>query len=106
MSETIAAASIAAIKAIVDLFAELGIDPLHFHADGHKPTDHRPNLTIWCRYRTDFETICDRLGLKATERRYTSHGRREWYAELDDDTTRLLVSCASFEHHHDWEPRP
>lgn len=97
---------IAAIKAVVDLFADLGIDPLHLHIDGARPTDSRPNLSAWCRYRTDFERVCQRLQLKATERRYVQPGQRHWCAERDDDTTRLLVQCVSFQHHADWEPRP
>lgn len=59
---------IAAIKAVVDVFADLGIDPLHLHVEGARPTDSRPNLSAWCRYRTDFERVCQRLQLKATER--------------------------------------
>ena len=105
MSEqlTIDAPPIAAIKEIVDVFAELGVDPLHLQADGARPTDRRPNLSVWCRYRTDFETVCQRLDLKPVERRYIQHGQRHWYAERDNDTARLLVQCVSFEHHGDWQ---
>ena len=103
---TIEAPPIAAIKAIIDTFADLGIDPLHFQADGARPTDRRPNVSVWCRYRTDFETVCARMKLKPVERRYVQHGQRHWYAERDTDTTRLLVQCVSLQHHDDWEPRP
>lgn len=109
MSEQIALIElppIAAIKAIVDTFADLGIDPLHLHSDGHKPTDRRPDLRVWCRYRTDFERVCQRLRLKVTERRYVQTGQRAWFAEQDNADHRLLVECVSFEHHADWEPRP
>lgn len=93
------------IKALVDLLDSLGIDPLHLHIDGSRPTDSRPNVRLWLRYRTEFETVCKRLKLKPAERRYMQHGVREWNAEGDTPMRRLLVSCASLAHHPDWVPR-
>lgn len=97
---------IAAVKDLVDLLARLGLDPLHLHIDGARPLDSRPNVRLWLRHRTDFERVVTELGLRPTERRYVQSGQREWHAERDDDRTRLLVSCVSFEHHPDWQPRP
>lgn len=106
IEQLITVPQIAAIKGLVDLFAALDIDPLHLQADGRHPTDTRPNLSVWCRYRTDFERVCDHLRLKPVERQYRQAGQREWYAERDDDTVRMLVQVVSFEHHPDWLPRP
>lgn len=96
---------ISEIKAVVDTLAGLGIDPLHLHIDGQRPTDHRPNITVWVRYRTEFEATCGAFNAKAVERRFIQHGQREWYAESDTATRRLLIQCVSFEHHADWAPR-
>lgn len=94
---------IATIKGLVDVLADMGLDPLHLHIDGRKPTDSRPGVSMWMRYRTDYEQVVERLRLKSVERRATQHGQREWHAERDTDDMRLLVQCVSFEHHEDWE---
>ncbi|WGL50668.1 hypothetical protein P5P86_11905 [Nocardioides sp. BP30] len=104
-SDLIVLTPIAEIKAVVDTLADLGIDPLHLHIDGQRPTDRRPSMTTWIRYRTDFERVCDAFKAKPTERRYSQPGQREWYAESDTATRRLLIQCVSFEHHEDWQPR-
>ena len=108
MSEQLAIAltPIDEIKEFVDVLADMGIDPLHLHIDGHRPTDARPSISVWIRHRTEFEAICARLKAKPVERRYSQPGQREWWAESDTTTRRLLMQCVSFEHHHDWEPRP
>lgn len=94
-----------AIKQVVDLLDELGIDPLHLHADGAKVLDARHDIKLWLRYRTDFERVCAALKAKPVERPHRGHGQREWYAEPDTADRRLLVQCVSFEHHPDWEAR-
>ena len=93
------------IKAVVDTLADLGVDPLHLHIDGQRPTDQRANINAWIRYRTDFERVCAVFKAKPTERRHCQPGQREWYAESDTVTRRLLLQCVSFEHHPDWRPR-
>lgn len=106
MADQLQITPIAETKSLVDLLADMGIDPLHLHVDGAKPLDARPNIKLWTRYRTEFFTLCERLGAKPEERRFAPAGQREWYAESDTLTRRLLVQCVSFEHHDDWEPRP
>lgn len=93
---------IAEIKAIVDTLADLGIDPLHMHVDGHKPTDIRPDVQLWMRYRTDFERTCEALGAKKVEVRNWQVGERRYSAEHDTDRRRLLIQCVSFRHHDDF----
>jgi hypothetical protein len=94
------------IKDVVDQLAELGIDALHLRADAKKVGDPRPDVSLWVTYRTEFLRVCEAFGVKAQERRFAGAGRREWFAERDTATRRLLIQCVSFEHHHDWEPRP
>lgn len=106
MSEQLTIVPTSAIKDLVDTLDGMGIDPLHLHIDGAKPLDPRPDIRLWCRYRTDFEAVCARLRLKPRERDgYGRMGQREWFAEHDDDRRRLLVQCVSFDHHPDWQPR-
>jgi hypothetical protein len=105
VSEQLAIVPTSAIKELVDILEDLGIDPLTLHIDGARPLDARPDVRLWCRYRTDFETVCERLRLKPHERLARQHGQREWFAEHDDDRRRLLVQCVSFAHHDDWQPR-
>lgn len=94
-------APIAAIKDIIDTFADLGIDPSVLHTAGSRPLDPRPVINVWTHTRTDFERVVERLGLKAVER-LTRPGQREWNAERDTETLRLLITCVSFPHHADW----
>lgn len=105
MSDTLDLPPINAIKEIVDVLADMGIDPLHLNADGRKPTDGRHDIRLWLRYRTEFEAVCERLRLKPAERPFRQHGQREWFAVGDNDDRHLLVQCVSFEHHHDWISR-
>lgn len=97
---------VAEIKAVVDLLADLGLDPLHLNIDGRTPTEDRPNIRLWMRYRSDFERVCEALKAKPVERQAHYQGQRHWYAEADTDARRLLVQCVSLEHHPDWQPRP
>jgi len=102
---TVVQPSITTLKELVDQLADLGIDPLHLHTDGHtniRPPDYR----LWLRTRTDFFAVCEAFGLKPTEARWAPEGQRSWSAAKDTDDRRLLVQCVSFEHHDDWEPRP
>ncbi|HET7386916.1 MAG TPA: hypothetical protein VFJ19_09675 [Nocardioidaceae bacterium] len=105
MSEQLALVPVNAIKEIVDLLDRLGIDPLHLHIDGSKPTERRPDIRLWCRYRTDFERVCASLALKPKEARFNPEGQRSWHAEQDTDDHRLFVACVSFKHHDDWVQR-
>jgi hypothetical protein len=104
--ETLRLTPIDEIKAVVDTFADLGIDPLHLHVDGKRPLDQRPDIRVWVRYRMEFERVIDAFGAKPKERDYRMPGQREWFAEKDTDGRRLLLQCVSFEHHDDWQPRP
>lgn len=97
---------ISEIKAIVDQLVDLGVDALHLRADAKKVGDLRPDVSLWITHRTDFERVCEAFGAKPVERRYRQAGQREWFAEKDTGTRRLLIQCVSFEHHHDWQPRP
>lgn len=96
----------AEIKALIDLLAELDIDALHLRIDAKKVGDTRPDIALWTLYRTQFERLCEALKMNPTERRFSPPGQREWFAESDTATRRLLVQCVSFEHHPDWQPRP
>lgn len=94
------------IKALVDLLADMGLDPLHLNIDARSNLDRRPRINLWMRYRTDFETFCARIGAKPAEKRYTGGtGQREWHANSDTPARALLVQCVSFDHHPDWQPR-
>ncbi len=96
---------IAEIKALVELLAEMGIDPLSLNARGATPLEPRSNMQLHLRTRTDFEAVCRRLGAKGHERKFPPRGQRSWWAEADTGTRKLLIQCVSFEHHDDWEPR-
>lgn len=96
---------ISEIKAIVDQLADLGVDALHLRADAKKVGDQRPDVSLWVTYRTEFLRVCEAFGIKPQERPYSRTGQREWFAERDTASRRLLVQCVSFEHHDDWEPR-
>jgi hypothetical protein len=90
------------LKALVDQLADLGIDPLHLHTDGH--TEIRPpDFRLWLRTRTDFERVCDALDLKPKRSRWDPEGQRSYSATKDTDEARLLVQVVSFRHHDDWE---
>lgn len=107
MSEQLTLVPVTAVKAIVDRLADLGIDPLHLHIDGSKPTDARPNVRLWLRTRTDFNRFIDvpALAKKKVEERsgFSKDRQREFYVEDDTDERRLLIQCVSFPHHDDWE---
>lgn len=105
MTTEVIVTPITEIKAVIDVLADLGLDPLHLHVDGHVPTDQRPSISMWIRYRTDFFRVCEAFAVTPRERPFTQHGARSWFAESDSVTRCLLVQCVSFEHHHDWEPR-
>lgn len=94
------------IRGIVEQLALLEMSPLHLRVDAKHVGDTRPDISLWLRYRTDFERFCESIKAKPHERMYRGQGQREWYAESDADTRRLLIQCVSFEHHDDWEPRP
>jgi hypothetical protein len=96
---------IAVVKALVDHLSDLDISPLHLRIDAKHVGDARPDVSMWLRYRTDFERFCDALKLKAKERAYSPEGQREWWAEHDTADRRLLVQCVSFAHHEDWQPK-
>lgn len=94
------------IKAVVDVLAGLGIDPLHLHVDGKRSTNPRPDIHMWIRFRTDFERVCAAFEAgPVEERRACPHGQREWWATSETSARKLLIRCVSFDHHHDWEPR-
>lgn len=97
--------SITEVKAVVDLLADMEIDPLHLHVDGRRPMDSRPRITLWMRHRTDFMAVCDRIRVKPQERIARTPGQREWFAEADTLARQLLIQCVSLVHHDDWEPR-
>lgn len=94
------------VLGIVEQLAMLEISPLHLRVDAKHVGDTRPDISLWLRYRTDFERFCESIKAKPKERTYTPAGQREWWAESDTDTRRLLIQCASFEHHDDWQPKP
>lgn len=96
---------IAAIKELVDQLAAFGISPLHLNINAKHVGDPRPSMSMWLRYRTDFERFCAALKTKVKERGYSPEGQREWYAEHDTADRRLLIQCVSFKHHEDWQPR-
>lgn len=95
-----------AIKALIDKLDALGITPLHLNIDGPTPTEQRPNLRLWLRTRTDFETVCAALNLSAKAARYDQPGQRSWSASGDTEDQRLFVAAVSFKHHDDWQPKP
>lgn len=100
--------SITEIKRVVDMFADLGITPSSLYVAGPRPLDSRPRFEVWAATRTDFNAICDRLGIKPAKRvegRYPLPGQRQWHAIHDTGAHRLLIQVVSFQHHPDWEPR-
>ena len=94
------------LLALVDDLIALDVQPLHLHIDTLPVGDQRPDIRLWLRTRTDFERACTHWGIKATEKRYSPAGQREWSATKDVDEHRLLVQVVSFQHHPDWQPRP
>jgi hypothetical protein len=105
VSDDLSVAQIATIKALIDQLADLELSPLHLHIDAKHVGDTRPLVSMWLRYRTDFERFCEATKLKAKERQFSRHGQREWFAERDTEGCRLLVQVVSFAHHEDWVPR-
>ncbi len=103
--ERLAIVQIGTIKALIDELADLKVTPLHLRIDAKKVGDTRPDVSLWMQTRTDFEALARRWKAKATERRFSPEGQREWFAEHDNDGIRVLVQVVSFRHHEDWEPR-
>lgn len=96
---------IGVIKALVDQLHDLDLSPLHLRVDAKHVGDTRPDVSMWLRYRTDFERFCAAVGVKPVPARFDSADQRSWSAEHDTADRRLLVQCVSFKHHDDWEPK-
>lgn len=97
---------IGVIKSLIDTLADLGLAPLHLRIDAKAVADTLPDISLWMQTRTDFERLCDDLGVKPKEARYSPEGQRLWSANHDTTERRLLIQVVSFKHHQDWQPRP
>lgn len=81
-------ASIDAIVALVVELQGLGIDPLHLNITGYTPTESRPKLHLWFRFKSDLDRWAEHTGLATTVReRVGSFGfdQRHFYVEHDNE---------------------
>jgi hypothetical protein len=94
-----------ALTALSEALDELDIEPLHLQWTGTTPTKQPQVVTVWLRYRTDFEMACAAWSLKPHEKTAYRPDERHFWAERDNDDLGLLVQCASLPHHPDWQRR-
>ena len=91
------------LSPMVELLAALsseGIVPASITCEWRHTDQTHPYLNVWLRYRTEFERLANRLGLRIESAVRTADSRRYW---TKGDGPGVLLQCLSQRHHEDYE---
>lgn len=93
------------VAELVGILQRLRVSPTHLYVDWHHTSDHRPDVRIHLKTRTDFERFTAELKVKPNNIRQWQADQVRFEANHDTATRRLLIGCVSFPHHDDWEAK-